>query len=107
MTAAEVDVLISRSVTAAVATTGADGYPIATLAWMVRDGGRRTLALDASGEVAASIQAGGPICAVVDDWPDYDGIQGAIIRGCIRRDERGLFLDEVRTTSFDFARSAS
>ncbi|HVU72347.1 MAG TPA: pyridoxamine 5'-phosphate oxidase family protein [Mycobacteriales bacterium] len=105
MGAPAVEALVARCATAAVATAGADGYPTAALAVVVPGDGGCTLALP-DGPIARTVASGAPACVVVDDWPSYHQIQGAILRGTARI-ERGLpSLRGATVTSFDFAKAA-
>ena len=100
MTALEVEALLERCATAVVAVPGPDGFPTATVA-LLQD---HVLELPPEDPVTDAVDAGTPLCVVLDTWPDYAGIRGVILRGS---SAPGGHLTVDRLASFDFSRTPS
>ncbi|MCW2620548.1 MAG: hypothetical protein JWL64_150 [Frankiales bacterium] len=106
LAAGQLDDLLLRCHTVAVAVSGEDGFPRATLA-RVRAGGRDLRFEVAQDDpVAAPLRAEGPACVVADTWPSYEQIQGLIVRGRTSPGGEVVELHVDRVTSFDFGKAA-
>jgi hypothetical protein len=89
---------------AAIGTQDEDGFPIAALARISREGGDLVAQLDREDPVTTALQDGARACLAADTWPSYDTIRGVIVRGFVPASS-DLSMDAVRLTSFDFAKA--
>lgn len=99
MSAAEIAEFLAQGDLAIVAVPTPDGGLAVRVSHYRAEGGALLL--------AAGVPAGTAACALVDTYPEYNRIKGAILRGTVEpAGERSRFATG-RATGFDFAKMAN
>ena len=107
MTAGELQAFLRSRTLAVVCATTPSGDLVAHVArYQVEDRGLGDLVLDLPGP-ARDLMSGGPACALIDTYPTYDGIKGAMLRGRIETTggPGAGRLRVERASGFDFAKA--
>ena len=99
MSVAEIADFLAQGDLAVVAVPTADGGLALRVSHYRAEGGALVL--------ADAVPAGPGACALVDTYPEYNRIKGAILRGTVAAEGQHSRFDTTRATGFDFAKMAN